>query len=99
MPYASISQLPANVKNVLPVGAQRIFRSTFNSVVADGKSEASARKIAWSAVKVKYRSTAEGKWVKKELSTPSYTQGSAMVRENLAGSKVRANPNKKPNKK
>ena len=97
MPYASISALPANVKNVLPVAAQRIFRGAFNSAVAGGKSESSARKIAWGAVKVKYRKLGD-KWVKKELSTPSYTQGSAMVRENLAGSGTRANPKKKPKK-
>lgn len=65
-PYETIDDLPDNIKNVLPVGAQVIWLNAFNSAIADGKSEDSARKIAWSAVKKKYKKVKDKKkWVKK----------------------------------
>ena len=66
-PYDNIDQLPENIKNVLPIGAQIIWLNAFNSALEDGKSEDSARKIAWSAVKEKYRKPKgkEKKWQKK----------------------------------
>jgi len=65
-PYDTIDDLPDNVKNVLPVGAQVIWLNAFNSAIDDGKSEASARKIAWGAVKKKYKKVKDkDKWVKK----------------------------------
>lgn len=48
MPYSSTKELPAAVKK-LPSKAQRAFRQAFNSALKDGKSEAQAFKIAWSA--------------------------------------------------
>ena len=92
MPFNSVTALPRDIKEVLPVGAQRIFVGAFNSASRQGKSEQDSFKIAWSAVKIKYRKIGN-KWMKKELSSPSYIQGPSMVRENLAGSK------KKPKKK
>jgi cation transport regulator len=86
MPYSTNQDLPANVKNVLPVEAQSIYRGAFNSAMSNGESEATARKIAWSAVKAKYRKAGD-KWVKKMLSTPVHSQGAGLVRENLASSK------------
>jgi len=65
-PYENIDSLPDNVKNVLPVGGQIIWLNAFNSALEDGKSEDSARKIAWSAVKKKYKKVKDKKkWVKK----------------------------------
>lgn len=93
MPYSKITELPASVKEALPVGAQRIFMAAFNSASRDGKSETSAFKIAWSAVKVKYRRTGD-KWVKKQLSTPAYIGGAIVSRENLSGPKKPKKPKK-----
>ena len=50
MPYASVNELPAEVKK-LSAKAQSAFRQAFNSAVKSGKSESQAFKIAWSAAK------------------------------------------------
>ncbi|MHA2363892.1 MAG: ChaB family protein [Candidatus Hodarchaeales archaeon] len=65
MPYSYPNDVPAQIKN-LPAGAQKIWVSTFNSVVRDGGSEDSARQAAWRNVKSKYKK--EGNtWVKKYI--------------------------------
>lgn len=69
MPYKSISDLPDNVRDVLPRHAQEIFQEAFNSAYdeyaergAEGR-EVTAFKVAWAAVKKKYRKNEEsGKW-------------------------------------
>jgi cation transport regulator len=69
MPYKSISDLPDNVRDVLPKHAQEIFQEAFNSAFdeykergAEGREE-TAFKVAWSAVKKKYRKDEKtGKW-------------------------------------
>tara|TARA_Y100000310_G_C20117867_1_gene550108 strand:+ start:361 stop:558 length:198 start_codon:yes stop_codon:yes gene_type:complete len=63
LPYKKNSELPDSVLNVLPAKAQDIFRETFNSVYRE-KDEVTAFKIAWSAVKKKYKKKGK-KWVKK----------------------------------
>ena len=63
MPYKSIKDLPDNVK-MLPDRAKRIFMNAFNA--SFDKGEESARKIAWSAVKRKYKKNDKGEWVLKE---------------------------------
>jgi len=65
MPYSKNSQLPDSVKNNLPAGAQTIFRKAFNSAHFQYKQEFRAFRVAWAAVKKKYRKNAKGKWVKK----------------------------------
>jgi len=69
MPYATIEDLPSAVRH-LPVHAQEIFRAAFNSAwdsYADrgpiGQEE-TAFKIAWAAVKKRYRKIGES-WVEK----------------------------------
>lgn len=63
MPYSSIDDLDKDLKNVLPKHAQSIYMRAFNSAVLDqGKSEDVARRIAWAAVKRKYRKGEDGKW-------------------------------------
>lgn len=53
MPYKTISDLPKNVKHVLPKHAQEIFKEAFNS--------------AWSAVKKKYKKNeSSGQWESKD---------------------------------
>ncbi len=56
MPYKSLSDLPESVRHALPHHAQEIYREAFNSAFDDyaGREE-TAHKVAWSAVKKKYR--------------------------------------------
>jgi cation transport regulator len=63
MPYRNIKELPDNVK-LLPDRAKRIFMNAFNA--SFDKGEESARKIAWSAVKRKFKKNEQGEWVLKE---------------------------------
>lgn len=63
MPYQQLSQLPPAVQK-LPVAAQRVFRAAFNAAY-DTNGEASAFRIAWSAVeKAGYAKDASGTWRK-----------------------------------
>ncbi len=56
MPYASNDELPPAVSNHLPPHAQDIFREAFNHAWQQhGGDEATAFRIAWSAVKRSYR--------------------------------------------
>jgi cation transport regulator len=74
MPYSKISDLPSNVKNPLPTGAQRLWMSVFNSnhsrCTKNGGSSSScddvARIAAWGAVKKKYKKGKDGKWAPKK---------------------------------
>lgn len=75
MKYGTISDLPASVKDHLPMHAQEIYKSTFNSAFEKYKAknkqktantqEAVAHKVAWAAVKRKYKKQ-DNKWVEKE---------------------------------
>lgn len=66
MPYASNDDLPDSVRHVLPPHAQDIFREAFNSAFDEyGGQEERAFRVAWAAVKKRYRK--EGReWVPKE---------------------------------
>jgi cation transport regulator len=69
MPYKSISDLPDNVRHVLPSHAQEIFKDAFNSAYdeyaergPEGREE-TAFKVGWAAVKHKYHKNEQtGKW-------------------------------------
>lgn len=75
MPYDSIEELPENVRKPLPEDAQKIFKEAFNNAwdqyedPADRKGDVSretvAIKVAWSAVKNRYRKDQNGNWVKR----------------------------------
>ena len=71
MPYSKKTDLPKNLKEILPDHAQDIYKESFNSAWEQFKNrkgrerEKIAHKIAWSAVKKKYRKKS-GDWVKKE---------------------------------
>lgn len=68
MPYRSNDELPPSVKNVLPAKAQEIFRSAFNTAVANGDSEELAFKKAWAAVKnAGFVKTETGEWKKQSM--------------------------------
>jgi cation transport regulator len=75
MPYSSKSDLPENVKRVLPDHAQDIYKEAFNSAWEEYKDpserrggndrEETAHKVAWSAVKQTYEKSEDGAWRKK----------------------------------
>ncbi|HWO97569.1 MAG TPA: ChaB family protein [Bacillus sp. (in: firmicutes)] len=65
MPYHSLSELPDGVKDHLPYHAQEIFKEAFNSAAKEYKEEETAFKVAWSAVKKKYKKDSGGHWVEK----------------------------------
>lgn len=74
MPYKTKKELPKSVKDNLPEGAQKIFKEAFNNAWEQYKEaskrkgsssrEEAANKVAWSAVKQKYRKKGD-KWVKR----------------------------------
>jgi len=62
MPYSTIKELPAKIRKALPKKAQQLFLKAFNSAYKK-YDEATAFKVAWAAVKKKYKPTTTGKWV------------------------------------
>lgn len=75
MPYADNSELPESVTKHLPAHAQDIYRAAFNAAWDEYKSptvrrhaeesrEQVAHKVAWAAVKKKYRKKGDS-WVEK----------------------------------
>jgi cation transport regulator len=76
VPYDSKQELPDSVKDNLPQHAQEIYRKAYNSAFdqyadpdkrrGDESREATAHKVAWSAVKEKYEKNDDGEWVKKK---------------------------------
>lgn len=68
MAYETLSDLPANVTNVLPKRAQEIFRAAFNSAWEEyGQNEERAFRVAWAAVKREYEKDKQsGKWKRKK---------------------------------
>jgi len=68
MPYQSTADLPGPVQDHLPPAAQEIYKEAFNSAweqYADREErEAIAHKVAWSAVKKRYRKQGE-RWVRR----------------------------------
>lgn len=75
MPYDSVSELPEQVRDRLPRQAQEIYKEAYNSAWdeyadpedrrGDASREETAHKVAWSAVKEKYRKKGE-RWVRKK---------------------------------
>lgn len=63
-PYNKVSDLPNNVKDVLPSTAQDLWMRTFNAILKDSNSEDKARKIAWYNVKKHYKKSGKN-WIKK----------------------------------
>jgi len=73
MPYKSIADLPNVVISALPSHAQEIFLKAFNNAweeyqhpkkrKTDSSREEIAFKVAWAAVKKKYRKNSSGEWV------------------------------------
>ena len=63
MPWASIDDLPDTLRERLPVHAQEIFLAAFNAAwrqqACDPAVDATAHRIAWAAVKRRYRKLGE----------------------------------------
>ncbi|MDG4880425.1 MULTISPECIES: ChaB family protein [unclassified Mesorhizobium] len=60
MPYASIEDLPPSISEHLPGHAQEIYRAAFNSAWDEyedrgERREEIAHRVAWAAVKRRYR--------------------------------------------
>lgn len=73
MPYSKLSELPTGVKDNLPKHAQEIYLKAYNSAYeqykapedrqGDDSREEVAHKVAWSAVKEKYKKDEDsGNW-------------------------------------
>jgi len=72
MPFKSKSDLPKQVKSALPSKAQEIYESAYNNAYdrykdknkrrGDESREETAGRVAWSAVKRKYKKSDDGKW-------------------------------------
>lgn len=78
MPYDNLSDLPDSVRDNLPRHAQEIYKEAYNSAweeykdpgdrQGDASREETSHRVAWSAVKNKYKKKGD-KWVKKEGSS------------------------------
>lgn len=74
-PYQTNEDLPEKIKNVLPLHAQDIYREAFNHALKEyadpskrkdnASLEATAARVAWSAVKKKYEKQGHV-WVTKK---------------------------------
>jgi cation transport regulator len=68
MPYRSVADLPSSVGENLPIHAQEIFLAAFNHAFAQYADredrEEIAFRVAWAAVKRKYRKLG-GAWVER----------------------------------
>lgn len=72
MPYASIRELPASVRDNVPEHAQEIYKEAFNHAWdqyadpaerrGDATREETAHRVAWAAVKEKYAKGDDGQW-------------------------------------
>lgn len=65
MPYSGPSDLQPNLQKLLPKHAQEIYVAAFNNALNEYGTEDAARRVAWAAVKHKYRKSKSGKWVAK----------------------------------
>jgi cation transport regulator len=72
MPFEKKSDLPKQVKDNLPPKARKIWQEAYNNAYEQYKSpdkrrgsasrEEVSAKVAWSAVKDKYKKGSDGKW-------------------------------------
>ncbi len=68
MPYKTLKDLPASVREHVPKHAQEIYKEAFNHAWVEYADRADreevAHKVAWSAVKKRYEKKGEH-WVEK----------------------------------
>lgn len=70
MPYATIEDLPKNLRERLPVAVQEIYMATFNHAWDEYPDEETAFKVAWAAVKRRYRKEQDGQWIDRFAEKP-----------------------------
>lgn len=76
MPYVSNADLSHKISERLPEHAQTIFREAFNNAYKQyDQDEEIAFRVAWAAVKKKYKKNEDGMWVEKERSSSSAISG------------------------
>jgi cation transport regulator len=66
MSYENIEQLPSEITENMPQGAQQIFLAAYKAASSDGINEEGAIQVAWSSVKNSYEQREDGKWYHKE---------------------------------
>lgn len=82
MPYDNLSDLPANIKDLLPKHAQEIYLKAFNNAWQeyedadmrreDSSQEETAYRVAWAAVKKVYtKDEKTGQWKRKRSRVPA----------------------------
>jgi cation transport regulator len=57
-----LNDLPSEVTEKLPEGAQNIFLAAFNSAQENGMGEEAALSVAWNSVKNQYEQGEDGNW-------------------------------------
>lgn len=77
MPYARNADLPPEVRR-LPKAAQDIFRAAFNAAFEEYGSEEAAFRVAWAAVKRKYRKEGD-RWVAREAAEGGDAVGARLM--------------------
>jgi cation transport regulator len=75
MPYDTIEDLPAEMKESLPEGARRIFVAAVKSATSDGLDEEEARQVGWNSVRNIYVQDASGQWKPKPEPSAGGPQG------------------------
>jgi cation transport regulator len=71
LPYASVEDLPPSIQAHLQSHAQEIYCSAFNNAWTEyaardpAQRESTAHRVAWAAVKRKYRKSGD-RWVLRE---------------------------------
>ena len=70
MPYKTLDELPAQVREALPIEAQEIYLSVFNDAFGPDCDDACASKKAWGAVKKSYTQKGD-EWVKNLIDLTS----------------------------
>ncbi len=75
MPFTTSTDLPLNIRKILPEHAQHIYKEAFNSAYEEYKKssdrrggetrEEVAHKVAWGAVKKVYKKGPDQKWHQK----------------------------------
>jgi cation transport regulator len=62
MSYSAVEELPNEVTEKLPQGAQQVFMAAFNAASSNGMSEEAAMKVAWNSITNSYEQGSDGKW-------------------------------------
>lgn len=71
MPYESTKDLPGNLRERLPAGAEKAYASALNSAKSKGWDESRSHSYAWGAVKKNYRKSGDN-WVKKAMANTDH---------------------------